>query len=75
MELTTNHKCKCKYKCVCVCVCRLLQLNAGKENIFTFYLIKNQSFSSGFLYTILTVYNVTGYAMFYILFMITDAYI
>jgi len=53
----------------------LLQLNAGKENEFTFYLIKNQSFTSGFLYTILIVYNVTGYAMFYILFTTLDAYI
>jgi hypothetical protein len=27
---------------------QLLQLNAGKENNFAFYLIKNQSFTSGF---------------------------
>jgi len=63
--------------CVCVCVCggQLLQLNAGKENKFTFYLTKNQSFTSGFLYTILIAYNATGYAMFYILFTTLDAYI
>jgi len=57
------------------CGGQLLQLNEDKENKFTFYLIKNQSFTSGFLYTILIVYNVTGYAKFYTLFMTLDAYI
>ena len=74
MELTINHR--CAYVCVCVCGGgELLQLNAGKETKFTFYLTKNHSFTSGFLYTVLIVYNVTGSATFYILFMTLDAYI